>query len=172
LTPLEEEIAQLIEPAVAGAGFDLVRVRVSGAQRKTLQVMAERADGTMSAEDCAALSRTLSPLLDAADPIKGAYTLEVSSPGIDRPLTRLEDFEAWSGFEAKVETSRPLDGRKRWRGVLNGVEGDQVRLNVDDGVARIPFAAISSARLVLTEDLVRKSLSAAKAAKRLQGDQR
>lgn len=164
---IEDRITALIAPAVAGAGFELVRVRLSGAQRKTLQIMAERADKSMSAEDCAALSRALSPILEEADPIEGAYTLEVSSPGIDRPLTRLKDFHDWQGYEAKIELSRMVEGKKRFRGALAGVEGDDVLLDVEGEAetALIPFSWIASARLVLTEDLIRESLKAAKAAK-------
>lgn len=130
--------------------------------------MAERPDKTMSADDCARLSRALSAALDEADPIPGAYTLEVSSPGIDRPLTRKKDFEDWQGYEAKLELDRMIEGRKRFQGVLAGVDGDNVCLDIDgeEETALIPFKQIVSAKLVLTDDLVRESLKAAKAAKK------
>lgn len=166
LQALEKRIADLIEPAVAGAGFELVRVKIIGAQRNTLQVMAERPDKTMSAENCAALSRILSPLLDETDPISGAYALEVSSPGIDRPLTRLKDFADWQGYEAKLELDRLVEGRKRFRGVLGGVEDGDVRLDLEgeEETALIPYEWIADAKLVLTDDLIRESLKAAEAA--------
>ncbi|MBB5517523.1 ribosome maturation factor RimP [Amphiplicatus metriothermophilus] len=166
MQPIEEKIAALIEPVVRDAGFELVRVRVSGKQALTLQVMAERSDKTMSAEDCAALSRALSPVLDEADPIAGAYRLEVSSPGIDRPLTRLKDFEDWQGYEAKIELDRVVEGRRRFRGTLAGVEGENVMLDIEgeEETALIPFAWISAAKLVLTDALIRESLTAAKQA--------
>lgn len=156
----------MIDPAVAAAGFELVRVKLSGSQSVTLQVMAERPDRTMSAEDCAALSRALSPLLEEADPIAGAYRLEVSSPGIDRPLTRLKDYNDWQGYEAKIELDRLVEGRKRFQGVLAGVDKDNVQLDIEgeDETALIPFKWILSARLVLTDELVRESLKAAKEA--------
>lgn len=156
----------MIDPAVAAAGFELVRVKLSGSQSVTLQVMAERADRTMSAEDCAALSRALSPLLEEADPIAGAYRLEVSSPGIDRPLTRLKDYNDWQGYEAKIELDRLVEGRKRFQGVLAGVDKDNVQIDIEgeDETALIPFKWILSARLVLTDELVRESLKAAKEA--------
>lgn len=156
----------MIDPAVAAAGFELVRVKLSGSQSVTLQVIAERPDRTMSAEDCAALSRALSPLLEEADPIAGAYRLEVSSPGIDRPLTRLKDYNDWQGYEAKIELDRLVEGRKRFQGVLAGVDKDNVQLDIEgeDETALIPFKWILSARLVLTDELVRESLKAAKEA--------
>lgn len=150
-----------------------------GRQRMTLQVMAERPDKTMSAEDCAKLSRLLSPLLDETDPIPGAYSLEVSSPGVDRPLTRLKDFGDWQGYEAKIELDRLIEGRKRFHGVLAGVEGENVCLDIEgeEDTALIPFDWVKSARLVLTDELMRESLKAAKAASKetedeiLQGEQ-
>lgn len=164
MRPLEKKISDLINPAVAAAGFDLVRVKISGSQSVTLQVMAERADRTMSAEDCAGLSRALSAVLEEADPIAGPYRLEVSSPGIDRPLTRLKDFDDWQGYEAKIELNRTVEGRKRFHGVLAGLDGDSICLDVEgeEETALIPHKWIESARLVLTDELVRESLRAAK----------
>jgi len=136
-------------------GYEIVRVHLSGGQRPVLQVMAERADGApMTVDDCADISRTVSALLDVEDPIQGAYSLEVSSPGIDRPLTRLKDFERYAGFEARVETRGPIDGRRRFRGVLKGVAGETVRLEVEGGLAELPFDGILRAKLVLTDALI------------------
>lgn len=172
LQELERKIARLIEPAVAAAGFELVRVKMTGGRQNVLQVMAERPDKTMSADDCARLSRLLSPLLDEADPIKGAYALEVSSPGIDRPLTRLKDFADWQGYEAKIELNRMVEGRKRFRGALAGVEESNVCLDIEgeEQTALIPFDWIASARLVLTDDLIRESLKAAQGAENMESE--
>lgn len=168
MSVLEERIVTLVAPAVAAAGFDLVRVKVTGKEFKTLQIMAERADHTMTAEDCAKLSRALSPVLEEADPIAGAYRLEVSSPGIDRPLVRLKDFDDWQGYEAKIELGAMIEGRKKFKGVLAGVDGDNICLDVEGetDTALIPFAMIHSAKLSLTDELIRESLKAAKAAKK------
>jgi ribosome maturation factor RimP len=160
-------VAALIEPALSDRGFRLVRVAVSGREGKTLQIMAERPDGTMTIEDCETISREISPLLDVHDPISGAYRLEVSSPGIDRPLVRASDFEDWAGYEAKIELSEPIDGRRRFRGVLEGFEDGEVRLEVDlDQVGKtvigLPVGLIADARLVLTDDLIREALRRAK----------
>lgn len=170
MTPQEKTIASLIEPVVAAEGFDLVRLRVTGSGSPTLQVMAERPDKTMSAEDCALLSRALSPVLEAADPIAGRYTLEVSSPGIDRPLTRLSDFDDWRGYEAKIELDRLIEGRRRLRGVLAGVEDDNVLFDMEgeEETALVPFAWISAAKLLLTDALIAESLKAAKAAEAVE----
>jgi ribosome maturation factor RimP len=160
-------VAELIEPALSGSGFRLVRVAVSGREGKTLQIMAERPDGTLTIADCEAISKEISPLLDVHDPIAGSYHLEVSSPGIDRPLVRPSDFEVWSGYEAKIEVKQPIDGRKRFRGTLEGFEDGEVRIEVDLGeagrnVIGIPMALIGEARLVLTDELIREALRRAK----------
>lgn len=160
-------VAELIEPALSGSGFRLVRVAVSGREGKTLQIMAERPDGTLTIADCEAISKEISPLLDVHDPISGSYHLEVSSPGIDRPLVRPSDFEVWSGYEAKIEVKQPIDGRKRFRGMLEGFEDGEVRIGVDLGeagrnVIGIPMALIGEARLVLTDELIREALRRAK----------
>lgn len=163
---LDKRIEELVAPAVAAAGFELVRIRMTGRETKTLQVMAERPDRTMSAEDCAALSRRLSAILDETDPIEGSYRLEVSSPGIDRPLVRLKDFDDWQGYEARIDLDRMVEGRKRFKGVLAGTEDGAVRLDIEgeSETALIPFEWVQSAKLVLTDELVRESLRAAKAA--------
>ena len=148
-------IATLIEPAVAARGFELVRVTMLAGARQTLQVMVERADGeTVGVDDCAELSRMVSALLDVEDPIVGAYDLEVSSPGIDRPLTRRKDFERFAGFEAKLELSEARQGRRRFRGRLLGLEGAAVRLDAEGEVLTLPLDAIRRAKLVLTDDLL------------------
>jgi ribosome maturation factor RimP len=160
--PLDRRIADIIAPTVEALGFALVRVRVMGGRRQTLQVMAERPDGRMEVDDCADLSRALSALLDVEDPIDREYTLEVSSPGIDRPLTRLDDFERWKGWTARLETDELIGGRKRFKGDLVGIEGDQVLVEIEEGEIALPFAALSDAKLVLTDDLIEASLKAQK----------
>jgi len=153
-------IARLIGPPLEAMGFSLVRVRYGGGRRPILQIMAERADGTMTVADCADVSRAVSAVLDVEDPIPGEYMLEVSSPGIDRPLTRLIDFERFKGFEARIEMSLPQDGRKRFRGRLLGLaEGEEVQLaDADGSTVLLPFHAIADAKLVLTDDLIAASL--------------
>jgi ribosome maturation factor RimP len=147
-------IERLIEPALAGMAYRLVRASVSKGRGATLQVMAERLDGVaMTVEDCALISHTISPLLDLADPIAGAYTLEVSSPGIDRPLVRPEDYDRFAGQEAQIELAQPQDGRKRFRGRLLGCAEDCVRLETEAGEARLPLADITRAKLALSEAL-------------------
>jgi len=164
-TGLEARIAHIIDPVVVGLGYRLVRVKLSSMNGATLQIMAERPDGTMTVEDCETLSRDLSPVLDVEDPIDTTYYLEVSSPGIDRPLVRRSDFERWVGQEAKIELARPLDGRKRFKGLLGGLAGDAVRLTMEtksklDGptTVTLPLADIGEARLVLTDALIRETL--------------
>lgn len=159
---LEARIANIVEPAIAGLGYRLVRVKLSAMNGTTLQIMAERPDGSMNVDDCEVVSRDLSPLLDVEDPIDREYHLEVSSPGIDRPLVRRSDFETWGGHLAKIELEQAIEGRKRFRGKLAGVEGDSVRValeKADDGtVALVPLGAIAEAKLVLTDDLIKESL--------------
>ncbi len=154
-------IDRLIAPTLAGMGYALVRARLSGGGRRTLQVMAERSDGaTMKVADCAEISRALSALLDVEDPIEGAYDLEVSSPGIDRPLVRLDDFARFVGFDAKIETARPIDGRKRFSGRLDGVSAGRVHIDLGDGtVAALPYEDICEAKLVLTDELIAASMN-------------
>lgn len=153
---LAERIAKLITPTLDALGFELVRVQLSGSQRPTLQVMAEPANGrVMSVEDCATVSRAISALLDVEDPISGTYSLEVSSPGIDRPLTRTKDYERFMGHEAKIETNAPIDGRKRFKGAIKAVDAKAVALEVEGAEIRIPFAAIHKSKLVLTDALIK-----------------
>lgn len=169
---LETRIAAMVEPAIADLGFRLVRVKLSGVNGLTLQIMAERPDGTMTVDDCEAVSRAITPILDVEDPIDREYNLEISSPGIDRPLVRAVDFERWRGHLAKLELAVPRDGRKRFRGEIRAVEGGDLVLRLedlpDDGEpdVRLPLADIAEARLVLTDDLVEAALKADKAARR------
>lgn len=153
------QLEPIIAPAVEAAGFRLVRLRLTGGARKTLQVMAERADGRMNVEDCAALSRALSDHLEREDPIEGDYVLEVSSPGIDRPLTRPVDFARWAGHEAKIELHAPdADGRKRFKGMLLGLDGNDVAMDIEGTRLKFPYGSIAEARLVLTDKLIAEDL--------------
>lgn len=159
-TPEDRQILEMLDPVAEAAGFEIVRLRLMGGSSsgRTLQVMAERAsDGDMVVEDCATLSRALSVVLDAADPVAGEYRLEVSSPGIDRPLTRLKDFETFEGFEAKIELDRLAENRKRFKGVLAGIEGDDILIDLEgeEETAQIPFAWIWDAKLVLNDKLLK-----------------
>jgi ribosome maturation factor RimP len=157
------KLLELLEPVAEAAGYDIVRLRLMGAgQAGVLQIMAERPDGTMLVEDCTALSRAVSEVLDAADPIAGEYLLEVSSPGIDRPLTRLADFETYAGYEARIELDRLADGRKRFKGVLAGVDAGQVAIDLEgaDSATLIPFEWIGEAKLVISDKLMRRGADA------------
>ena len=157
------QLEPIIAPAVEAAGFRLVRLRLMGGHRKTLQVMAERADGRMNVEDCAQLSRALSDFLEREDPIEGEFVLEVSSPGIDRPLTREIDFARWSGHDAKIELNAPDGtGRKRFRGKLLGLDGNDVAIDVEGARLTFPFGSIAEAKLVLTDELVAEDLRSRK----------
>jgi len=168
---LPARVAAIAEPVLEGLGYRLVRVKVSGADGGTVQIMAERSDGSMTVEDCENVSRALSPVLDVADPIERAYRLEVSSPGLDRPLVRKSDFERYAGHLARIEMEIPVDGRKRFRGLLLGTQGDMARLRRDDAENEAPEALLrigdmSEAKLLLTDDLVAQALRREKAAKR------
>ena len=150
-----ERISALIEPTLGAMGFELVRVMSTGGRRPTLQVMAERLDRAgMTVDDCAEISRAVSAILDVEDPIKEAYQLEVSSPGIDRPLIKSADFERFAGFEARVETDRAIDGQRKFRGRLLGLENEAVRLALPEGERVIPLSSIRKAKLVLTDELL------------------
>lgn len=159
------EIAERIRPMIAAMGFNLVRVKISGGRRKTLQVMVERPDGSLDVQDCAEVSRALSATMDMEDPFQSDYILEVSSPGIDRPLVTREDYERFAGHRAKIKLHTPLEGRKRFVGTLLGLEGDVVALSVEEDAARaapttkrLPFSRIEEAKLVLTDALLAQSL--------------
>ncbi len=163
-TGVAARVAAIIEPVIQDLGFDLVRVKVSSTNGCTVQIMAERPDGSMSVADCETVSRAVSPVLDLEDPVAQAYYLEISSPGIDRPLVRASDFERWTGYDAKIEMAVPVEGRKRYRGHIRGVEGHQVLVELPDvkegesPIARLNLADLGDARLVLTDDLIRESL--------------
>jgi ribosome maturation factor RimP len=165
-------VAAIIEPVLEQLGYRLVRVRVSASEGCTVQIMAERPDGSMTVEDCEDVSRALSPVLDVADPIDRAYRLEISSPGIDRPLVRKSDFDRSAGHLVKIEMEIPVNGRKRFRGMLTGTEGDAARLRRDDVTegeeadVLLPIEGMGEAKLVLTDELVTDALRREKAAKR------
>lgn len=166
-------IAAAIEPALGTLGYRLVRVKVTGRDGGTLQVMAERPDGTFTIEDCEATSRALSPILDVEDPIQGAYRLEVSSPGIDRPLVRRSDIARALGFEAKIEMAAMIDGRKRFRGILEAIEGDAVKVKSTEGKedALLPLSELADAKLMLTDALIEESLRRDKRAQEDAGEE-
>lgn len=169
-------MAAIVEPVAEDLGFRLVRVRLYDNNGLTLQIMAERPDGSMNVNECEKLSKAVSPVLDVEDPIPQAYSLEVSSPGIDRPLVRRSDFEQWAGHEAKVEVARMVNGRKRFRGIIVGVEEDELVLKRadapkdEDDTSRVPLSALSTARLVLTDTLIREALKRDKALREANPD--
>lgn len=170
-TGLDRRIAEIIEPVMTAMGFKLVRVRMLNQNGMTLQIMAERLDGTMTVEDCEELSMAISPVLDVEDPVDKAYHLEVSSPGIDRPMVRKSDFQRWQGHIVKCETSILIDNRKRFRGKIVNVsddgftiERDQVAYGEEPAVV-VPFSALAEAKLILTDDLIRDALRADKLAR-------
>jgi ribosome maturation factor RimP len=165
----EARIAAIVEPVIVDLGFRLVRVKLSAMNGMTLQIMAERPDGTMSVEDCETVSRAVSPVLDVADPVRGAYHLEVSSPGIDRPLVRASDFSAWAGHVCRVETRSLIDNRKRFKGRIISADARRVTLERDDPVAgdeprfTLDYADIAQAKLLLDDNLIREALRRDKA---------
>ncbi len=171
---IEARVAEIIEPVLVDLGFRLVRVNMSGQNGLTLQILAERNDGTMSVEDCETLSRAISPVLDVDDPVDRAYHLEMSSPGIDRPMVRKSDFARWTGHLMKCETSIIVEGRKRFRGTITDVNEDGFVLQRDkatygdEPTVHIPFETLSDAKLILTDELIRDALAADKAAKAAQ----
>ncbi len=162
-TAMDQRIAEIARPVIEDMGFELVRVRLQGGKTPLLQIMAERPEGGIEVDECAQISTALSATLDVEDPILDAYTLEVSSPGIDRPLTRLKDFDTFEGYEAKIETHDMIDGQKRFKGVLAGVEGDEVLINIEAGTVGLQFDWLADAKLVLTDELIREMLKARKA---------
>ena len=169
-TGVDQRIAEIIEPIIVGMGFRLVRVRLMNQNGLTLQIMAERNDGTMTVQDCEALSQAISPALDVDDPVEKAYHLEMSSPGIDRPMVRKSDFTNWLGHIVKLETSILVDDRKRFKGKIVEVDADGFTIERDAAYGEeprvtIPFSTLADARLVLTDDLIRDALKADKLAK-------
>ena len=158
MNALADRIAALIEPSLTAMGYDLVRVQIDGKRQLRLQIMAERSDGSgMGVEDCAAISRHVSALLEVEDPIEGSYTLEVSSPGIDRPLIKAADYTRFAGHVAKVEMRHARDNRRRFTGTIKGLEGEAVVLDTEEGSVSLPLAEIERAKLVLTDALLKSA---------------
>jgi ribosome maturation factor RimP len=163
-THLDQRLAEILTPVIEGLGFELVRLRLMSGKTMTLQIMAERPEGGIEVDECAEISTAVSAVMDVEDPIEDNYTLEVSSPGIDRPLTRLKDFDRWHGYEVKIETTEMFDGRRRFKGQLVGTEGDEVLIEIEEGTIGLKFEWLSDAKLVLTEELIREMLRQRKAA--------
>ncbi len=161
---MDRRLAEIITPVIEDLGYELVRVRLMSGKETTLQIMADKPEGGIEVDDCSAISTAVSATLDVEDPILDAYTLEVSSPGIDRPLTRLKDFDMFEGYDAKLETDELIDGRRRFKGILAGVEGDEVLINVAEGTIGLKFDWLSDAKLVLTDELIKEMLRQRKAA--------
>lgn len=161
-TAIDQRLAQIVTPVIEGMGFELVRIRLMGGKIRTLQIMAERPDGGIGVEECGEISTAVSAVLDVEDPVEDNYILEVSSPGIDRPLTRLKDFEVWKGWEARIETTELIDGRRRFKGGLAGVEGDEVLIDIAEGgeemIIGLKFDWLSEAKLILTDQLIAEML--------------
>ena len=168
---IDRRIAEIVTPVVEDMGFEIVRIRLMSGKESTLQIMAQKPDGTIEVDECAEISTAVSAVLDVEDPILDAYTLEVSSPGIDRPLTRLKDFAQWKGFEAKIETDELIDGRRRFKGELAGVEGDEVLIEIEEGTIGLKFDWLSDAKLILTDDLIRDVLRGRKDAGQIDESQ-
>ena len=161
---MDRRLAEIITPVIEDMGYELVRVRLMSGKETALQIMADKPDGGIEVDDCAAISTAVSATLDVEDPILDAYTLEVSSPGIDRPLTRLKDFEMFEGYDAKIETDELIDGRRRFKGILAGIDGDEILINVAEGTIGLRFEWLSDAKLVLTDELIKEMLRQRKAA--------
>ncbi|MCV6825569.1 MULTISPECIES: ribosome maturation factor RimP [Halocynthiibacter] len=161
---IDRRLAGIVQPVIEDMGFELVRVRLMGGEEKTLQLMVQKPDGSMEIEDCAKVSTEVGATLDVEDPIDGLYSLEVSSPGIDRPLTRMKDFELWHGYEAKLETAELIDGRRRFKGKLAGTEDDEVLITISEGTIGLKFDWLVDAKLVLTDELIAEMLKQRKAA--------
>ena len=156
---IDKRVADIVTPAIEDMGFELVRVRLLGGQTATLQIMADRPDGGINVDEIAKISVVISAVLDVEDPILDAYNLEVSSPGIDRPLTKLKDFDTFEGYAVRMETDHLIDGQRRFKGVLAGIDGDEVLLNVIEGTIGLKFGWLTDAKLVLTDDLIKEMLS-------------
>lgn len=154
----DKKLAELLNPILEDLGFEMVRVRLSSGDPSTLQIMADRLDGPIGVDELAEINTSVGTILDVEDPIPENYTLEISSPGIDRPLTRIKDFDSFQGFEAKIETTELIDGRRRFRGVLAGVNNDEVLINLEEGTIGLKFTWLSEARLVLSDDLIKEML--------------
>ncbi len=161
-TAVDRRLAEIVTPVIEGLGFELIRLRMQGGRYPLLQIMADKPEGGIDVEDCAAISTAVSAVLDVEDPIEEKYTLEVSSPGIDRPLTRLKDFEIWADYEARVETTELIDGQRRFKGFLRGIEGDEVLIEIEQGgepvTIGLQFDWLSDAKLILTDELIAEML--------------
>ncbi len=172
---IDRKLADIVAPVIEDMGFELVRLRLMGGKTHTLQIMAERPGGGIEVDECAQISNAVSAILDVEDPLADSYTLEVGSPGVDRPLTRMKDFEAYEGYEAKVETAELIDGRKRFRGILAGIEGEDVLINIEDQgdtvTVGLNFDWLADAKLMLTDDLIKEMLKARKEAGILNEDE-
>lgn len=166
-TAMDRRLADIVQPVIEGLGFELVRIRLMGGATRTLQIMADKPEGGIEVDHCGDISTAVSAVLDVEDPIEENFILEVSSPGIDRPLTRLKDFEMWKGWEARIETTELIDGRRRFKGTLGGVEGDEVLIALDEGkepiVIGLQFDWLSDAKLILTDELISEMLRQKKA---------
>ncbi len=171
---IDRKLAEIIVPVIEDMGFELVRLRLMGGNTHTLQIMAERPDGGIEVDECAQISNAVSAILDVEDPLVDSYVLEVGSPGIDRPLTRLKDFATFEGYEAKLETSELIDGRKRFRGVLAGIEDQDVLINIEDQGEQVTvglqFEWLAEAKLMLTDDLIKEMLRQRKSAGAINED--
>lgn len=165
-TAIDRRLAEIVRPAVEAAGFELVRLRLMSGKTRTLQIMADRPEGGIEIDELGEITTLVSAVLDVEDPLEDAYVLEVSSPGIDRPLTRLKDFETWSGHEARLETDELIDGRRRFKGILQGVEDGEVLIEIEDKgeplIIGLQFGWLSDAKLVLTDELITETLRARK----------
>lgn len=168
---IDQRLAGIITPVIEDLGFELVRVRLMSGKTTTLQIMAERPEGGIEVDQCAEISTAVGATLDVEDPIIDEYTLEVSSPGVDRPLTRLKDFATFEGYEAKIETTELIDGRRRFKGQLAGVEGNDVLINIEEGTVGLNFDWLSDAKLVLTDELITEMLRQRKAAGEINEDE-
>jgi ribosome maturation factor RimP len=166
-TAIDQRLAEILRPTIEGMGFELVRIRLMGGKTRTLQIMADRPEGGIEVDDCARISTAVSAVLDVEDPLEDNYILEVSSPGIDRPLTRFKDFEVWKGWEARIETGELIDGRRRFKGTLAGTEDDEVLIEIEEGTERLTiglkFDWLSDAKLILTDELIAEMLRQKKA---------
>ena len=167
-TAIDRRLADIVGPVIEGLGFELVRIRLMGGKTRILQIMADRVDGGIEVDDCGRISTAVSTVLDVEDPIEDNYILEVSSPGIDRPLTRLKDFDMWVDYEARIETTELIDGRRRFKGVLQGTEGDEVLIEIDEAgnplTIGLKFEWLSDAKLILNDELIAEMLRQRKAA--------
>ena len=174
-TGIDRRLADIVGPTIEGLGFELVRIRMQGGRHPLLQIMADRPEGGIDVDDCGAISTAVSAVLDVEDPIEEKYTLEVSSPGIDRPLTRMKDFDVWEGYEARIETDEQIDGRKRFKGILRGTEDDEVLIEIENQgeqvVIGLKFDWLSDAKLILTDELIAEMLRQRKAAGIIDEDQ-